>query len=256
MNLSESVVDQFCVRLNALLVDDLRYTPNRAKEISAQVNDALVVNGSNNYPAIHDILSQSGVRDRWNTTFRYHRAATIGKWILPYIRGNVLDILCGDGRISRVLQEFGVTPTLTERLGIPESYPDFEKDGLEWIDHDSICVEGYGSRFDTVLLSTALHHEPDPDALLRLSLKIARKRLIIIENCLEEGASEEFHILVDDFFNFGLNQTPLPCPAKHKTIDGWLEMLKPSMVPVFVDRVDSLPGIPLSHHLIVADIRN
>jgi hypothetical protein len=78
--------------------------------------------------------------------------------------------------------------------------------------------------------------------------------VIMVENCVEADLSPEMHILVDDFFNYCLNKTPLPCPAQHRSADDWSGMLKGRARLIFSDRRDSMPGIPLSHHLLVAEI--
>ncbi len=256
MHTSEDVTtfDLFRNRFGVVLAEDLCYSHQMTSQISEQVYKILSEKGVIGLPLLYDYLNDLGVRDRWNTTFRYHRASYIAKWVLPYLRGRVLDVLGGDGRIARVLREYGCDVAVTERPGIPQSYTNYEQDQVNWVDHDLLFSLEPNDTFDTVLLSTALHHEADPIALLAGSCRIARQRVVIIENCIEEGLSSNFHVLVDDFFNNCLNRTPLPCPAQHRSLDEWLNNIPKHARPVMIDRIDALPGVPLSHHLIVAHI--
>ncbi len=241
-------------RIERLLVQDLRYSFEFSSSVANKICEQMTRGGGNAYAPLHRMLDTSGVRSRWNATFRYHRAAAIAQWILPYVEGDVVDVLGGDGRIACVLSEYGVPVTVTERPGISESYARFDTKHLKWVDHDAFATPDSSQLYDTVLFSTALHHEPDAMSLLKLASRIARKRIIIIENCIEDGLSDSFHILLDDFFNLCLNQTPLPCPGQHRTLGQWLRHIEQIGIPIIVDRRGELPGIPVSHHLIVAEM--
>ena len=255
MNVTISKYDQFYSSFKAVLINELCFDPATANTLSDQVYRYLSDQGPCAYRDIYQLLDVSGVRQRWNATFQNYRAATAAKWILPHVKGRAIDFLCGDGRIGRVLSDFGVPIVLSERQAICESYPSIAG-GMTWIAHEEVEAGKHSKSFETGILSTALHHEPDCANLIELAAYTCTQRLIVIENCLEDGLSEDYHIFVDDFFNYCLNETPLPCPAEHRTLDGWIEALKAYANIAFVDRVGRLPGIPLSHHLIVADLKS
>jgi hypothetical protein len=244
---------QFGNRVSQTLCADLGYGQQESVEVSDRLAMLLVEKGPAAYPEIYDFLADRGVRRRWNGIFYHCRSAAMAHWVLPHVRGNTIDLLCGSGRTGGILSNLGVPMTLSERDAVRDSYAKVE-DSLSWVDHDTLADEAVPKSYDTVLLITALHHEPDPEQLLQLALTLASKRVIIVENCVETDLSPEMHVLVDDFFNYGLNKTPLPCPAQHRSIDDWGAMLKGRARPVFSDRRDSMPGILLSHHLLVAEV--
>ncbi|RUM54851.1 MAG: hypothetical protein DSY85_06445 [Marinomonas sp.] len=253
MAFTEELYRQFGNRASQTLRTDLGYNRQESTELAELVVGLLVQKGPEAYSEIHDFLVNRGVQHRWNGIFHHCRSAAVAQWLLPHVRGNLIDLLCGSGRIGGILSDLGVPTSLSERYQVRDSYPVVET-ARPWLDHDSLEDEAKCRSYDTVLLSTALHHEPDPERLLELALRLASRRVLIVENCVEDDLSPEMHILVDDFFNYCLNNTPLPCPAQHRTVDDWSEMLKGRARIVFSDRRDSLPGIPLSHHLIVAEV--
>jgi len=244
---------QFGLRASHTLRADLGYSRLESIELADGVVNLLVEKGPAAYSEIHEFLVSRGVQHRWNGIFHHCRSASMAQWLLPHVRGTVIDLLCGSGRIGGILSDLGVPTSLSERGPVRDSYPIVESE-RHWFDHDVFAQKAVSRSYDTVLLSTALHHEPDPDRLLQLALKLASSRVLIVENCVEADLSPEMHILVDDFFNFCLNKTPLPCPAQHRSADDWSSMLKGRARLIFSDRRDSMPGIPLSHHLLVAEI--
>jgi hypothetical protein len=250
---SAELYRQFGVRASQTLHADLGYGQQESAELADSVVKLLVEKGPSGYTEIHDFLATSGVQNRWNGVFYHCRSAALAQWVLPHVRGSLIDVLCGSGRIGGILSDLGVPTSLSERSLVRDSYPVVESAQL-WLDHDTLADEATPCSYDTVLLSTALHHDPDPERLLELGLKLASSRLIIVENCVETDLSPEMHIFVDDFFNYCLNKTPLPCPAQHRSVDEWSSLLKDRARLVFSDRRNSLPGIPLSHHLLVAEI--
>ncbi|ESZ08450.1 hypothetical protein [Mesorhizobium sp. L48C026A00] len=253
MCFSNEVYRQFANRVSRTLYSDLGYAQREAVEVSGQLEAMLTENGSGAYPDIYDFLAGRGVRDRWNGVFYHCRSAAMAHWLLPHIRGTTIDLLCGSGKLGGILSEMGVLTTVTERDHVRDSYPSTE-DSVTWLDHDTLTREAVPNSYDTVLLITALHHEADSEGLLQFAVKLASKRVIIVENCVEPDLSNDLHILVDDFFNYGLNKTPLPCPAAHRSADEWSKMLNGRGRVIFTDRRDSIPGILLSHHLLVAEV--
>lgn len=195
-------------------------------------------------------LESSGIRERWNRACALRRAAEIGNWTAPHVRGRLMDLLCGDGRVGENLARRGFDTTLIERQ---ETY------GVDRAAHSAPFTlfeeDGTLPEVDTVLLSTVLHHEPDADALLKRAAAAARRRLILVENCLEAAYPAEFQEFMDLFFNHCLNHNDLDSPMSHRTPDDWIEACAFYGSPIVVERKERLPGIPLSHHLIVIERR-
>lgn len=227
---------------------DLGMTRAAAASFSEEAHELLSRHGD--FSRLSALLESSGIRDRWNKACARRRANELAAWIAPHVRGQILDLLCGDGRVGENLAERGCHVLLVER---PDVYD---------VDHSvhsapfQLFDEGKPlPAVDTVLLSTVLHHEPDADRLLQLAARSARRRLILVENCLDSEHPAEFQEFMDLFFNHCLNHTALDSPMNHRTAEQWVQACAFYGVPVAVERKERLPGIPLSHHLIVIEKR-
>jgi hypothetical protein len=96
-----------------------------------------------------------------------------------------------------------------------------------------------------------LHHEPDPVGLLDQLAGLRCRRWVVVENCLDEDNTEEFHLFVDRFFNECLNRFNVPCVPQHRTVDGWHALLsRYGSVNAGPTKVD-VPGIPFPYELLV-----
>jgi hypothetical protein len=198
---------------------------------------------------IREHLEREGIRARWNSVLRQKRSAVISEWIAPHVEGNMLDLLCGEGKVSEYLSRYQIPVTLTERDGTYTCKPDCHQ--AQFVPFDSLIKLFPKPQFDTVLLCTVLHHEIDPEALLSLSANLARRRILIIENCLEPEYPENFQLLMDIFFNHCLNKIEIDCPARHRTIKDWIACASDYGRVELLGRKESVPGIPLSHHMLV-----
>ncbi|CAH0305583.1 hypothetical protein [Pseudomonas brassicacearum] len=198
-------------------------------------------------------LSQTGLRDSWNWVLNHARSTFLAGLIAPYVEGVTMDLLCGDGALAIELEKMtGQLVHLVER----------PKDVLNtWRPWNS-RIRPFGSmgtsldsiEADTVVLSTVLHHELFPRDLIRTAIHKTKKKLVIIENCIDEVFDAEYQVFVDLFFNTCLNETSLDSPGAHLREDEWTAILYEfgfSQVDV-VERTTQVPGIPLSHTVMVA----
>lgn len=215
---------------------------------AATVRKLIEIEGPSS-PLAAKLLSDTQIRERWNTAFAERRSTTLADWITPYIKAPLLDVLAGDLSLTRELAEHGIAPIVaTERLQDYEQY--LHHDDIRLIDH----VENGplpGDQVESVLICTVLHHEPDPIALLDRVVAKNAKRWVVVENCLEENFDREFHEFVDTFFNTCLNRIGIPCVDQHRTAEEWSALLSNYGNIVAADIKTEVPGIPFPYRMFV-----
>jgi hypothetical protein len=183
---------------------------------------------------------------------REARSTFLADWIAPHIKGDLLDLLCGEGLVGEHLARHHIDVSLTERSDAYQCCRD--EYSTPFYPFETFVELTPRPQYDTVLLCTVLHHEPDAEMLLELSARLARRRLVIVENCLEYECPADYHLLVDIFFNECLNNIAIDCPATHRKPEEWLSLLSKYGKVQLLERRESAPGIPLSHHLMVVDL--
>lgn len=248
-----SAIERFCTKVSTLLQQDLNKNISFATTFSQYAKQVLLKEKALALLEIASALETSGVREQWNAVLRATRSEVIAEWVAPYFVGSLLDLLCGEGRVGKCIAESGIDVTLAEREGAYSHVK--QQRQLPYFPLNKLVKTLPTLKFDCVLLCTVLHHEFDPEAMLSLGVQFARKRLILIENCLEPENPNDYQILVDIFFNHCLNQTTLDSPASHKSLHDWVECAARYGDIIKTDRKETIPGIPLSHNLIVVDLR-
>jgi hypothetical protein len=245
--------DQFRKRLAVLLSNDLDLDRGKAARLSGRVADLLANGKTSDLQMANWLLAEAGVQERWNHVFRRFRASYLARWLGGHVHGSILDLLCGDGEVGRSLAAMGHSVSLVER---PEAYShvDFASLPLKFTRYADFVKRDAEKDFDTVVLSTVLHHEAAPKEVLELALRHARRRVVVVENCLDTDFTHEYHMLVDIFFNCCLNSTGLESPGQHRTCSDWARYMQTLGEVVATEVSETVPGIPLRHHLIVADV--
>jgi hypothetical protein len=226
---------------DSILVDD-------AAALATTISSSFAA-GGDSARAAADLLMRSGVRAQWNDVLRRDRAAVLAKRIRPHVIEPMLDVLAGDGSVCCALADLGVgSLAATERSG------DYAEDP-----HLPPCVEFKPFTDDldlgqfnasTALLSTVLHHEPDPIRLLEALAKANIGRWIVVENCVTPQFSRPFHQFADRFFNNCLNEFGVHCVEQHRTLDEWADLLKSYGTVTIVDDAFTVPGIPFPYSLL------
>jgi SAM-dependent methyltransferase len=150
-----------------------------------------------------------------------HRQAVLVKLIGVHLMpdAQVLDVGCGFGHLGRAIMDY---------------LPTAKVQGLERAKRDGelIPVQAYdGTRmpwadntFDVVILADVLHHELHPDHLLRESVRISRK-LIIVKDHLREGLLAWPRICLLDWaanVPYGV-----PCTYRYNNLSEWRSTFKP-----------------------------
>ena len=149
----------------------------------------------------------------------YAREKVLVRLICPHLMPGyrVLDVGCGFGHLGKAI--------MTAR-------PETTVEGLERVRRpgELIRITAYdGSRmpwrddtFDAVILADVLHHEPSSERLLRESVRVS-SRLVIIKDHLREGFLARHRIsLLDWGANAGYK---VPCTFRYNDLRQWRSMI-------------------------------
>jgi hypothetical protein len=246
---SRRSIQLFQRSLARVLMADLGCGAVFAEQFSREAGRDLDAHQEGAFPGLSERLVASGLREAWNRVLSEKRSAALGRWVAGHVEGTVLDLLCGDGRVGEWLSQQGMPVVLCEREAAYEV--DREVHQAPFLPFEKLDAQ---FRADTVLVSTVLHHEPEPEPLMRLAAALGRARLVIVENGLEDQAPDDFQLLMDFFFNRCLNQFDVPAVARHCTPASWQASASRFGRPLLYQRREHLPGIPLPHHLFVIDL--
>lgn len=153
------------------------------------------------------------------------RENDVGRRIAPHLgRGQtLLDLGAGTGYMSRWLKEnTGVVPTLTDLV----KYRNLEKTLPFITQRDPLRVPVADDSFDVVMLLFVFHHMDewtDQEVLLDEAIRIARRRLIILEDTPESRVDLYFNMFWDRVLNW---RHGVPTPFTFRSTDKWLKLFK------------------------------
>jgi len=145
-----------------------------------------------------------------------HRQNALVNLISPHLKqgARVLDVGCGFGQLGRALMD--ASPHLAHVEGA-ESV----RRGGELIPvtaFDGIRMPWPDSTFDAVILADVLHHDHEPERLLRESVRVS-KNLVIVKDHLRDGLLAQQRIsLLDWAANAGYN---VPVLYKYNNLREW-----------------------------------
>jgi SAM-dependent methyltransferase len=145
-----------------------------------------------------------------------HRQGVLVDLISPHLKqhARVLDVGCGFGQLGRALMD--ASPHIAHVEGA-ESV----RRGAELIQvtaFDGIRMPWPDHTFDAVILADVLHHDRDPERLLRESARVSRN-LVIVKDHLRGGLLAQQRIgLLDQAANAGYN---VPVLYKYNDLREW-----------------------------------
>jgi hypothetical protein len=199
------------------------------------------------------VLVESGVRAEWNRVFAEERSEFVGAWLAPYATGAVLDVLGGDFTVLRALlrhKRDGGAVTGCERATAYDN--DWSQLPFPVYDVPADLRLPAGE-YDSVLICTVLHHEPDVRSLLDAVARTGARRWVVVENCLDADNDEDFHLYVDQFFNRCLNTFDVPCVTQHRTAAQWCELLAEYGTVTVEEHRRGVPGMPFPYTLFLVE---
>ena len=105
----------------------------------------------------------------------------------------------------------------------------------------------------SALLSTVLHHEPNPVDLLDALASAGIPRWLVVENCITPEFSPQFHQFTDRFFNSCLNEFEVDCVEQHRTLEEWVGLLTSYGSVTVIDEAFTVPGIPFPYSFLLVN---
>ncbi len=185
----------------------------------------------------------------WYSSLRTYRANRIADSIAPFVEmgETVLDCGCGHLLIGQRLQRrrgarvFGVDVMDFNLTALPLCLCQGE--------HLAFATAGV----DLVCLIAVLHHADRPEALLRESLRVARRRVIVMED-VYRNAFEHALLKGLDWFGNRAISWDMSLPFRFRSEDEWLAMFADLGLRVAaIVSVRPLPWRPSRHRLFVLD---
>jgi SAM-dependent methyltransferase len=149
------------------------------------------------------------------------RLTELVKCIIPHLKegDRVLDIGCGSGMLGKMLLESPIRPRELKVQGLERF-----KRGNEPIEvqvYDGVNIPYAARTFDVVILADVLHHELDPDRLMRESIRITRRLLIIKDHQLNGPFAWLRISLIDWAANLPFG---IPCLYRYNTPPEWAKL--------------------------------
>lgn len=148
------------------------------------------------------------------------RDQEIGGKLAPHLEKNweVLDLGSGTGKLARWLRErTGIRPTLADVTHFGNRVGGFPYVRLE----DPLKAPFDDRSFDAVMMLFVLHHVArweDQEALLREAARVARHRLILIEDTPLTRTDRVMNTAWDWALNL---RHGVPRPFSFRTVEGW-----------------------------------
>ncbi len=164
-------------------------------------------------------MLQTILRAAHKPVYDYRLKALVG-FIAPHLKPGfrVLDVGCGSGQLGSALMKACNSAISVE--------------GLERMRRggELIQITGYSGTempwadktFDAVILADVLHHDHEPERLLREAVRVSRN-IVIIKDHLRNGLIAQQRIsLLDWAANAGYN---VPCTYRYNNLEQWHHLI-------------------------------
>ncbi len=181
--------------------------------------------------------------------FSNYRANRIADHLSKFVNTNeiVLDCGCGSMLVSEILQQ---------RVGVKAFGADVIR--LNHNNHHFCLCSGErlafpNAYFDAVFLIFTLHHISNPVQALEEGLRVAKKRLIVLEDVYQN--QQEFQLLkMLDWYGNIMTSKEMPFPYNFKTEDEWKNIFQSLGTKLIaVENIRPNPWRPSRHRLFVLE---
>ena len=250
--IARDTLRDFHSRLVTVMETEFCLKSKLARRLSAQIVRTCCTESALGFANNSRLHGLGRLQCEWSELLRKHRSQVLAEWLARHSVGSVLDLLCGEGHVGERLAERGFPVALSERTNAYNCARD--EHPVQFRPFEELEASSNSQAYDTVFLCTVLHHEPNPARLIATAVRLARRRIIVVENCIDEQTPAQIHSLMDSFFCRFLNHFDIACPEQHRSINDWILLLSHYGRITAIDHKKALPGIPLPHDLIAIDL--
>jgi SAM-dependent methyltransferase len=143
--------------------------------------------------------------------------------ILPHLKSGdrVLDVGCGNGTLGRALMDTRTAPTGLTVEGLERTVRGGEP--IRVHAYDGSVIPFADGSFDAVVLADVLHHEEDPNHLMKECARVSRRLLIIKDHQIKGPLAKSRIKLLDWAANAPYG---VPCLFRYNTPAQWDEVPK------------------------------
>lgn len=194
------------------------------------------------------ILADLRLTERIGESLR-DRSQIIHGQLTPYVgAGSILDVGCGDGKVAEAFQDGQRTIQLIDVV-------DYNRTTLPFQVYDGLHISLPNKSSDYSFLVTVLHHCDDPLTVLRETMRITRKRILVIESVYLNEANRRFNMFFDWFYNRVLHDD-VNVPYHFNSPEGWERLFQEegltlaASVDIGLDQVT----VPEYHWLFALDL--
>jgi alpha-1,6-mannosyltransferase len=136
--------------------------------------------------------------------------------IAPYVVGTrVLDLGAGEGYVTAALRRRSEIWACAVEIGAYQRVP------VPYLIYDGARLPFADTTFDTTLISLALHHCTDPEAVLDEALRVTRSRLIILESVYRHRWERVWLERLDDWLSRYRHGGGMQPALALKRVDEW-----------------------------------
>jgi len=158
------------------------------------------------------------------------RLRELVRQITPHLRSGdrVLDVGCGFGALGKALLDARSCPPGVHVKGLERV-----RRGNELIEvraYEGVSISHEDRSHDVVILADVLHHESDPDPLLRECVRVSRRLVIMKDHQVKGFLAQQRISLLDWAANAPYGVT---CTHQYKTPGAWTELRqRHGLVPI------------------------